>query len=152
MGTTGGPATAGATVKSSTPGPASGAELGTNVGQAVKSALNLNSAYSKLAITDLPTAGNNQPWLLSIATALAQSSGFFDEIEIPWIKEIKEKKFEELGVQDPSDRLSKANMQLAMVLDGVVAKNNTRLKHHLDMKKEKTMLDHARTMKGREVV
>eukprot|EP00969_Alexandrium_andersonii_P034368 1503832-Alexandrium_andersonii.AAC.1 len=84
MGTPGGLAQASATAKSSQPGPASGAELGTNVGQAVKSALNLNAAYSKLAIADLPAAGNNQPWLLSVATALAQSSGFFDEIEIPW--------------------------------------------------------------------
>eukprot|EP00969_Alexandrium_andersonii_P140945 6233747-Alexandrium_andersonii.AAC.1 len=73
MGSSGGPAKAGATTKASQPGPASGAELGTNVGQAVKSALNLNSAYSKLVIADLPSAGNYQPWLLSVATALAQS-------------------------------------------------------------------------------
>eukprot|EP00969_Alexandrium_andersonii_P115685 5115656-Alexandrium_andersonii.AAC.1 len=73
MGSSGGPAKAGAAARPSQPGPASGAELGTNVGQAVKSALNLNSAYSKLAIADLPAAGNNQPWLLSVATALAQS-------------------------------------------------------------------------------
>eukprot|EP00969_Alexandrium_andersonii_P081128 3577287-Alexandrium_andersonii.AAC.1 len=43
-------------------------------------------------------------------------------------------------------------MQLAMVLDGVIAKNHARLKHHLDLKKEKLLIDHGRTMKGREIV
>eukprot|EP00969_Alexandrium_andersonii_P078941 3481254-Alexandrium_andersonii.AAC.1 len=68
--------------------PRQAADLGARVGGAVKTATDLNSAYARLVISELPAAGKNQTWLRAVAAVLAQSSGFLDEADVPWIDEI----------------------------------------------------------------
>eukprot|EP00969_Alexandrium_andersonii_P134644 5957252-Alexandrium_andersonii.AAC.1 len=71
-------------------------------------------------------------------------------IDFPGVKDALDVKFKDLGAPDPSDRLRKASAQLAMVLDGVIAMQNTKLKNHLG--KERIMKGFRRAMKGREVI
>eukprot|EP00969_Alexandrium_andersonii_P194797 8604408-Alexandrium_andersonii.AAC.1 len=62
---------------------------------------------------------------------MAQTSGFFDEKELPWIAEIKDVR--ELQAAETTDRFRKADMQLAIAVEDVINKSSETLKYDVQM-------------------
>eukprot|EP00969_Alexandrium_andersonii_P029399 1283943-Alexandrium_andersonii.AAC.1 len=115
--------------------------------------MNLTNAYAKLVAPPLPNRGMINPWLKNLAQNMAQTSGFFDEKELPWIAEIKER----LDVREPqaaetTARFRKADVQLAMAVEDVINKSSETLKYDVQMAKNMAMDNEHRTLRGREVV
>eukprot|EP00969_Alexandrium_andersonii_P355473 15444476-Alexandrium_andersonii.AAC.1 len=115
--------------------------------------MNLTDAYAKLVAPPLPTRGMINPWLKNLAQNIARTSGFFDEKELPWIAEFKDKlDVKELQAAETTARFHKADVQLAMAVEDVINKSSETLKSDVQMAKNLPMDNEHRTLRGREVV
>eukprot|EP00969_Alexandrium_andersonii_P182236 8052976-Alexandrium_andersonii.AAC.1 len=82
---------------------------------------------------------------------MARTSGFFDEKELPWIAETKDKMdVRELQSVETTARFRKADMQLAMAVEDVINKSSETLKYDVQMAKNMAMDNEQRTLRGRE--
>ena len=81
----------------------------------------------KVIAPKFPSAANCLSWLIQLTLDLAMAGGSADQAEVPWLKEVMSKTFDELA-DGGSERMRTADLALARALQSLIKSTNEPLK------------------------
>ena len=79
--------------------------------QTAKTAISHAKAYEKITVPKFPKNGETTNWMMQLGINLCTAGGYSDQAEIPWLKEVYKKTFDELA-ESGSERMAKCDIAL----------------------------------------
>ena len=120
-------------------------------GAKISTAISHAKSYEKVVAPKFPSAANCFNWVIQLALNLTMAGGYVDQLEVPWLKEVLVKTFDELA-DGGSERMREADLALAKALQGLINGTTEPLKKDVSRKQTALFnLEGGKVIGGRQL-